>query len=183
MKLKKYWSVNTETKEVNQNEETACFMGGIYHIPCDALLVRPLPKKINYAVIAKDDLSGSYYIEDYRGRIVYSKNDSNIKEEIKELGSLPKGFTLKEPTYEFSKWDINSESWVRDIQSENEYNYKLINENRRYNYSVKVDSLLNEASIKRLLGCESEAEELERRAIKERQNIQQMYPWPLEVKE
>lgn len=170
-----YWTVNPETNEVNQQKNEAIFTGGQYHIPCNALLTEPLPEKQGYAVIAKSDLSGTEYTEDYRKRIVYKKTDkSQLK--IKQLGAIPNGYTALVPQ-QFDEW-INGE-WVRNAKKEHEYYITECDQQRLSEYQQKVDPLLSEAIIKRLMGNNLVADTLEQKALENRAKIQKAYPWPM----
>ena len=55
-----------------------------------------------------------------------------------------------------------------------------ITDARRIDYAKKTDPLLNEASIKRLLGEDEEADALEIEALTLRENIQTEFPYPVE---
>ncbi|MEB3764514.1 hypothetical protein GOU94_18860, partial [Vibrio cholerae] len=69
----------SETREVLA-AVTATFRGGMYHIPKGALTVEPLPPQKGFAVVALDDLSGTEYIEDHRGTVIYDTADCTVSE-------------------------------------------------------------------------------------------------------
>ena len=172
--IKYYYPVSAEN-EVSQLAVVIQKRGGILHIPNGALTVKPLAPKIGFAVIAKNDLSGTEYIRDFRGKEIYSINDrsSHI---ISELGAIKEGWTLDKPTTEFDTW-IN-DAWVTDIQAEFEANINRIDSSRRSLYSSMSDPLISEANIERLQGNESAAVELENQAIAAREKIRTENPWP-----
>ena len=56
--------------------------------------------------------------------------------------------------------------------------HAIVKANRQTAYSKRTDPLLNEARIKRLMGEEDQADNLEIKALEERFKIQAEYPYP-----
>ncbi|MGL4828883.1 MAG: hypothetical protein ACRCXG_06240 [Vibrio sp.] len=166
----------SETREVLA-AVTATFRGGMYHIPKGALTVEPLPPQKGFAVVALDDLSGTEYIEDHRGTVIYDTADCTVSETINELGPIKEGFTDKKPKTRWDKW--NDGEWVTDISAKYIAEFDQVDNLRRHLYFTMVDPLVSEANIKRLQGKEIEAIELERQAIAAREKIQLDHPWPV----
>lgn len=177
MESRFYWSVDYLTKEVSQISTKATFRGGMYHIPKGALTVEPLPPKKGFAVVALDDLSGTEYIEDHRGTVIYDTADCTVSETVNELGPIKEGFTDKKPKTRWDKW-IDGE-WVTDLSAKYIDEFNAIDNTRRSLYSQIVDPLIAEAVVKRLKGNEAEAIELEKQGLAAREKIQLENPWPV----
>ncbi|EOW9460544.1 hypothetical protein ACOCGI_001641 [Vibrio cholerae] len=175
--MQMYWQVDCLTKEVAAKASAAGFRGGMYHIPKGALTVEPLPPKKGFAVVALDDLSGTEYIEDHRGTVIYDTADCTVSETVNELGPIKEGFTDKKPKTRWDKWSDGE--WVTDISAQYIAEFDQVDNLRRHLYFTMVDPLVSEANIKRLQGKEAEAIELERQAIAAREKIQLENPWPV----
>lgn len=68
---------------------------------------------------------------------------------------------------------------VTDISAKYIDEFNQVDNLRRGLYFNMVDPLVSESNIKRLLGKEAEAIELERQAIAAREKIQLDHPWPV----
>lgn len=108
----KYYPLNKDTKEVSQIGVEAITRGGVLHIPVDALKIKPLPEKEGFAVVALADLSGTEYIADFRGEIIYNTEDGTKTKTVIELGEIETGYTLIKPL-PYSTWSGNK--WVQKI--------------------------------------------------------------------
>jgi hypothetical protein len=107
-----YYPVDAITGEAEQTAIEALVRGGMAHIPSNALRKKPLAEKIGFAVIAKADLSGTEYISDHRGKIIYSTADATQTKTVSELGEIEAGWTLEQPL-PFSVWENNQ--WVQQL--------------------------------------------------------------------
>tara|TARA_R110001583_G_scaffold15059_2_gene62455 strand:+ start:19364 stop:19897 length:534 start_codon:yes stop_codon:yes gene_type:complete len=170
-----YYPVSA-TKEVSQVPVVAKTRGGILHIPNGVIMVKPLPPKEGFSVIAKIDFSGTEYILDYRGKKIYSTIDLTQSMIIEELGDIGNGWTFNKPTTEFDTWYEGV--WVTDEQAIFEAKIINIDNVRRSFYSSMSDPLISEATIERLQGNENKAIELENQAIAAREKIRSENPWP-----
>lgn len=168
----KFWTVDERTKEV-----IGCADSDKWNIPRGVLLVEPLPAKFGFVVIALDDLSGTYYIEDHRGTVIYDTADCTVAETVTELGKIKEGFTDKKPKTRWDKW-IDGE-WVTDLSAQYIDEFNAIDNIRRSLYAQVVDPLIAEAVVKRLKGNEAEALELEKQGLAAREKIQLENPWPV----
>ncbi|ENM3789817.1 hypothetical protein AB7O14_003484, partial [Vibrio cholerae] len=166
MEEKFYYQIDRNTKEV-QSKYNAEYRGGLYHIPKGALTVEPLPPKKGFAVVALDDLSGTEYIEDHRGTVIYDTADCTASETVNELGPIKEGFTDKKPKTRWDKW-IDGE-WVTDLSAKYIDEFNAIDNTRRSLYSQIVAPLIAEAVVKRLKGNEAEAIELEKQGLAARE--------------
>ena len=180
---KMYWAVNKETKEINLEPIFPEFRGGVYHIPKDALIIKPLEEKKGFAVLAKLDLNeiaiGSEYIEDNRGKTIYLKSNCNKKSTVRELGLIQDKWTEQIPMSKFDEF-IN-DKWIKNKREEYISKFNEIDNKRRDLYSEIVDPFLQEAQIKRIIKTKSSLEEalnIERQAIFLRKKIQDENPWP-----
>ncbi|MFA0093357.1 hypothetical protein AB4358_23560, partial [Vibrio sp. 10N.261.49.A11] len=77
----KFWKIDAETREVIGSGEA-----NKWNIPRNALLVQPLPPKEGFAVVATIDFKGSKYIPDYRGRTIFSTEDTHQSKHVEYLG-------------------------------------------------------------------------------------------------
>ncbi|EGR4148487.1 hypothetical protein ACSL9B_001630 [Vibrio cholerae] len=171
-----YWPIDCQTKEIQQ-AVLAEYRGGMYHIPKGALTVEPLPPKKGFAVVALDDLSGTEYIEDHRGTVIYDTADCTVSETVNELGPIKEGFTDKKPKTRWDKW-IGGD-WVTDLSAQYIDEFDAIDNIRRSLYVQVVDPLIAEAVVKRLKDNEAEALELEKQGLAAREKIQLDHPWPV----
>lgn len=109
-------------------------------------------------------------------RTIWNCEDGSTKE-IDEQELIPEGWTDKERKTAFDRW-IDGE-WVTDISAKYIDEFNQVDNLRRGLYFNMVDPLVSESNIKRLLGKEAEAIELERQAIAAREKIQLDHPWPV----
>ncbi|MBY8211387.1 hypothetical protein KW541_17145 [Vibrio fluvialis] len=177
MENRMYWTVDVLTKEVSHHSIEAKFRGGIYHVPKEALTIEPLPPKEGFAVIVIDNLSGTEYIEDHRGTVIYDTTDCTLSETVNELGPIKKGFTDKKPKTRWDKWTDGD--WVTDLNEKYIADFDHVDNVRRSRYFTMVDPLVSEANIKRLQSKDAEAIELEQQAVAAREKIQLENPWPI----
>ncbi|MDV2360339.1 phage tail protein [Vibrio cholerae] len=109
-------------------------------------------------------------------RTIWNCEDGSTKE-IDEQELIPEGWTDKERKTAFDRW-MDGE-WVTDISAKYIDEFNQVDNLRRGLYFNMVDPLVSESNIKRLLGKEAEAIELERQAIAAREKIQFDHPWPV----
>lgn len=106
------YNFNKETKEfISKTVATESPLEkGVFLIPANATITKPLDTKENFAVCFNEDKQEWEYIEDNRNKTVYSTitKEASI---VDYLGTIKDGFTLSVPT-EFDKWENNS--WVID---------------------------------------------------------------------
>ncbi|MAD77563.1 MAG: hypothetical protein CML20_22815 [Rheinheimera sp.] len=173
--MNKYWNIDPETREV-LGEVTA----DKWNTPRNVLLTKPLPPKEGCLVIAKEDLSGSEYIEDHRGTTIYDESDCTKSEVVSELGPIKDGFTPDKPLTVFDE-RIDGQ-WVTNESNKYIAEYNQVDDARRAAYFQVVTPLIDEAKIKRDLiktpEAIAEADELEQQAKAARQKIQTENPWP-----
>ena len=176
-----YFQYDKETKIVNHKKVSAFNGSKIPQIPRNALVIEPLPKKKCFVVVACDfDETGrphsTKYLEDHRGKTIYSKTDSTQFEEVQELGQVKEGFTLSGPLTIFDEWIGNQ--WVTNQSNKYIADFNQVDDTRRRLYSTMCDPLMAEAHIKRALGFQSEASNYESQAFAARERIQKENPWP-----
>lgn len=175
-----YWSViDAETKEVSPIEVKADFRGGVYHIPIDALLVKPLPQKNGFVVVALEDLSGTEYVEDHRGVRIYDKSDCSKSETVTDLGEIKEGFTLDKPTTTFDEW--NGTAWVTNQSNKYIAEYDQVDSDRRAAYRNVSDPLYMEALRKEARGLTDDAADFRNQADAAVELIKAEFPWPTQV--
>ena len=108
------YNFNKETKEfISKTVATESPLEkGVFLIPANATIIKPLDTKENFAVCFNKDKQEWEYKEDNRNKTVYSTitKETSI---VDYLGTIKDGFTLSVPT-EFDKWENNS--WVKDIE-------------------------------------------------------------------
>ena len=176
-----YWPICSTTNEVLTGVIPQ-FRGGIYHIPQNSLRIAPLAPKNGFAVIALEDLSGSEYIEDHRGKQVWDKNNATKTEIVNELGKIKDEFTDKEPSTQFDEW-INNE-WTTNESNQYIYKFNQVDNTRRELYTRLVAPFMEEARMKRLINTTEsilDANEIETQALNARLEIQRKHPWPMQV--
>ncbi|MEI6896256.1 MAG: DUF4376 domain-containing protein [Psychromonas sp.] len=119
-----YYPVDATTGEVSQSKMTAQKRGGIAHIPAHALLVAPLAPKSCVVVIANDDLSGTKYIANFRGKTIFDTTNATQSKVVEELGEIEENWTLKQPL-PHSIWQ--SEQWVQQLDLLQDAKHQQIN--------------------------------------------------------
>ncbi len=170
----KYWTIDKETKEVIGSGDT-----DKWNMPRNVLLVEPLPPKEGFVVVAVDDLKGTEYVEEHRGKTVYNKQDSMQSKVVTQLGDIEDGWTLKKPATQFDNWDSQLDDWVTDLQAKYEHDYQQVNSIRGSLYSQIVDRLNSEAEmIRRTEGNEAKASDYEAQANAAYIKIREDNPWP-----
>ncbi|WP_051680523.1 hypothetical protein [Vibrio rhizosphaerae] len=112
----KYWQFDTVTREVSTVATEALKRGGIFHIPANAITVRPREPKSGFAVVAFKNKNGTKYIEDYRGTLITHKTTYSTKVHS-TLGPIPEDWTLK-PRPLHSYWDSDIGDWIIDSASQ-----------------------------------------------------------------
>lgn len=177
-----YYPVDSKTKEILPPVK-AHFRGGLYHIPKNSLRVEPLPHKEGFIVVGVFDedgkVVGSEYLEDHRGKFIYDENNSNVSEEVKNVGSIKEGYTLDKPSTAFDK-RVNG-VWVTDLVAKYHKDYQDVNENREFLYNAQTDSLVNEVKKLEIIGTKANKEEIDllKSRIKElNTKIKEENPWP-----
>ncbi|MFN3014446.1 hypothetical protein ACK1CN_00775 [Vibrio coralliilyticus] len=183
MSDKHYWLWDKETKVVARKAIKAQFRAGQHHIPRSALKVEPKPKKEGFKVIVvlvNGLPTGTEYIEDHIGKVIFDKSDCTEFKSVEKLGAIPDGWTFVEPKTPFDEW-IN-DNWVTNESNKYIAEYNQIDDVRRAAYFQVVTPLIDEAKIKRDLiktpEAIAEADELEQQALAARQKIQTENPWP-----
>lgn len=111
-------------------------------------------EKSGYAIIF--DGTGWGFVEDYRGKNVYSTLDKS-QLTILDLGALPENTTTIEPTGFFDEWD--GTAWIKNEQKEIEQIIKDA-ENKRNNLLSDASSKISYWQTKLLLGLINEDEKL-----------------------
>lgn len=104
-------------------------------IPANATILEP-QNTTNGKTVIFDGSSWSL-IDDYRGRLVYDKSNPNESKEIKELGAIPDGWTLKEPP-EYSVWNVNAQDW--------EYSQELERPDKEASVRSQRDTIVDRVS-------------------------------------
>ncbi|PJC85308.1 hypothetical protein CSW98_15890 [Vibrio sp. HA2012] len=168
----KYWTIDKTTREVVGGGDT-----DKWNMPRNVLLVEPFPEKAGFAVVAMEDLSGTQYIADYRGKIIYSTANPSETKTVTALGEIKSGWTLNKPKTEFDVWKDGE--WVTDKQAQYEDEYQRVNSTRENLYVQIVDRLNNEAEmIRRVEKDEAKAAECEAQADAAYLKIREDNPWP-----
>lgn len=170
-----YWQFNAETKEVNQQALTAIFRGGLFHVPKNSMIIKPLPEKDGFAVLVNDERSETHYVEDNRSTTIFNKIDGTSKT-VSDLGSIPSDYTVLEPTTSFDKWVDGK--WLTDKNDEYQFNYNQVDTIRRALYAAQVDPLLAEAAVKKAMGLEKESADFIQQALALRAKIQKENQFP-----
>ncbi|EKO3474984.1 hypothetical protein NTH41_003734 [Vibrio fluvialis] len=170
----KYWTVDKETREVVGSGDT-----DKWNMPRHVLLVEPLPEKEGYAIIAKSDLSGTEYVVDHRGKVIYNKAKPTESKQVKDLGEIEDGWTLTKPPHQYFTWSEEINDWKVDNQAKYEAEIQQVTNTRESLYVQIVDRLNNEAKmIRRVEGDEVKAAEYEAQADAAYLKIREDYPWP-----
>ena len=170
----KYWTINKENREVIGTGDT-----DKWNMPRNVLLVEPLPEKEGFAVVAIADLKGTEYVADYRGKTMYKKAIPLESKQVKELGEIEVGWTLKEPPHQYVTWCEALNDWQTDTQAKYEEELQLVTNTRVSLYAQIVDRLNNEAQmIRRVEGNEAKAAEYEEQADAAYLKIRADNPWP-----
>ncbi|MEF1256013.1 DUF4376 domain-containing protein [Vibrio sp. M260112] len=104
----RYWTLNNKSLEV-----IGCGDADKWNIPRNVLLIEPLPAREGFALVAKADLSGTEYIEDHRGKTIYSTAKPSESKQVKKLGEIEEGWTLKE-YLPYSIWQNND--WIQQVE-------------------------------------------------------------------
>lgn len=115
-------------------------------------------------------------IEDHRDKIIYNCSDCTQLEVVEKLGAIKEGFTHHEPSTSNDEWINNA--WVTNKSNQHITDVNLVDDARRSLYARVCDPLIAEASIKRLMGYEQEAVDIETQALAARDRIQVDNPWP-----
>lgn len=170
----KYWTIDKETREVIGSGDT-----DKWNMPRNALLVEPLPPKVGFAVVATADLNGSEYVADHRGKTIYNKAKPLESKQVKELGEIEVGWTLKVPPHQYVTWSEELGDWQIDTQSKYEAELQQVANTRESLYVQIVDRVNNEAKmIRRVEGNEAKAAKYEEQADAAYLKIRADNPWP-----
>lgn len=84
----------------------------VYALPAHSLLVLSLSPKEGYAICYSESVNDWIYVEDHRGKTIYSKIDLSERK-VAELGAIPEGYTLLIPA-DNQEWDDENQEW-KDI--------------------------------------------------------------------
>lgn len=110
----KVFNYDKKTKEfISQSEAIKSPLEeDVYLIPANSTKLNPLDPKDGFAVCFDEENEEWDYIEDNRGKTVYSTKD---KQELKVdyLGAIKTGYTFLKPK-QFDKWDETCNSWIED---------------------------------------------------------------------
>lgn len=175
---KYYYPIEVGTNQVLVRVK-AEYRGGIYHVPANALLVEPLPKKDGFVVIALEDLSGTEYLEDHRGLVIYDQQDCCKSETVTELGEIKEGFTSNKPITTFDEW--NGTAWVTNESNKYIAEYDQVDSARRAAYRNVSDPLYMEALRKEARGLTDDAADFRNQADAAVELIKAEFPWPTQV--
>ena len=107
-----YYQIEQNTGIASQLAVNALMRGGVAHVPANSLRVAPLAIKDGFAVVAKADLSGTEYVEDNRGKNIYSTADAAVSNVVSALGEIEVGYTLDKPPA-FAAWENGG--WVQQL--------------------------------------------------------------------
>lgn len=123
----KIYNYNKETKEFTTSTHAteSPLEKGKYIIPANATIKEPLASKDGFAVCFNETKKEWEYIEDNRGKTVYSTSDKT-ESKISYLGVLKDGFTESIPG-QFDKWVDGA--WVEDTVLMNKYENSLLKAN------------------------------------------------------
>lgn len=170
----KYWTINKETREVVGSGDT-----DKWNMPRNVLLIEPLPPKEGFVVVAKTNLSGTEYIVDHRGKVIYNKAKPTESKQVKDLGEIEDGWTLTKPPHQYVTWSDELDDWQVDTQAKYEAEVQQVTNTRESLYVQIVDRLNNEAKmIRRIEGDEAKAAEYESQANAAYIKIRADNPWP-----
>ena len=147
------YNFNKETKEfISKTVATESPLEkGVFLIPANATIIKPLDTKENFAVCFNEDKQEWEYIEDNRNKTVYNK-ETKEESKIDYLGKIKDDVTTLKPG-RFDIWEVDK--WVEDIEAKNKYELQIkINEAKQYlsktdhkfynGYKPKVDEDLVE---------------------------------------
>ena len=109
-----WYRFNPETGEYTNKVQCQKNPKGGYLIPANATPIKPPATGSNKAVVFRDEQW--QFIEDHRGKTVYSKVDK-IGLEIKDLGPIPKTHTEQKPDH-YDDWDEGKNQWVHNSERE-----------------------------------------------------------------
>lgn len=104
-------------------------------IPANATTLAPL--KITKGKTAIFDGSHWSLVDDLRGQLIYDKSNPNESKEVKELGAIPDGWTLKKPP-EYSQWNADNQDW--------EYSQELERPDKEASIRSKRDNIVERVS-------------------------------------
>lgn len=107
----------------NTDTRTGEFINATYEyvvegigLPDYVCLDAPEPVDDEHAIMREGDKWT--YPSDYRGKKIYSKT-TGVESTVTEIGDIPKGFTLLQPTSEFDSW--NGKKWVLDENKQRQH--------------------------------------------------------------
>lgn len=147
-----------------------------YSLPQCALWIQP-PAHDDEIEQCKVDLSSSSWIKEPKPVEVTAYNKQTLQpKQFDDKSLVPDEYTLQQPKTEFDEW-VNDD-FVTNNQNQYEAEKEQVNSTRKALYLSDVDPLISEAQIKRLMGEEMKAQELEQQAIAKRAEIQAGNPWP-----
>ncbi|KLD95811.1 hypothetical protein [Aliarcobacter butzleri] len=86
--------------------------------------IKPLDNKAGYTVCFNEEAKKWEYVEDNRGKIIYSKTTKE-KIEVDYLGKIKEEHTLLVPG-QFDEWDYTQKIWVENEKVKKEYEDSLI---------------------------------------------------------
>lgn len=142
-----YYTYNKETLEVNQVSVSTTRHSKLPEYPRDALLVKPLEPKEGFIVRVCEFVNGrptaTEYSTDFRGKTIYNTAQPSESKQVKELGEIEQGWTLKEsPPH--SIWQGND--WVQQIDllrvaKRNDINQWRADQEANPDEMVTVDSI------------------------------------------
>ncbi|WP_135443874.1 hypothetical protein [Vibrio tasmaniensis] len=179
MSDKHYWLWDKETKVVDHKAIKAQFRAGQHHIPRNALNMEPKPKKEGFKVIVVLDNNlptGTEYIEDHIGKLIFDESDCTQFKQVEKLGSIPDGWTSGEPKTPFDE-RING-VWVTNESNKYIAEYDQVDSARRAAYREISDPLYMEAWRKDSKGLTDEAAAFRQQANAAAGLIQAEHPWP-----
>lgn len=178
-----YYTYKKDTLEVNQTGVSTTRHSKLPEYPRDALLVKPLEPKEGFIVRVCEFVNGrptaTEYIADHRGKTIYNIAKPLESKQVKELGEIEVGWTLKEPPHQYVTWSEALNDWQVDTQAKYEAELQQVANTRESLYVQIVDRLNNEAKmIRRVEGNEVKAAEYEEQADAAYLKIRADNPWP-----
>lgn len=107
----------------NVDSQTGEYQGATYQflpvgvgLPAYAYLDTPKQVEDDHAIVRQGDKW--IYPVDHRGKKIYSIANG-AESTVTEIGDIPNGFTLLQPTSEFDSW--NGKKWVLDKEKQHQY--------------------------------------------------------------
>ena len=77
----------------------------------------PLPEYVKGTEVPQRNKDNSAWsvVKDYRGKRIFSTKASGMSIVVKDLGSIPEGYTLEDPVVSWAVWNSDTNTWDRDV--------------------------------------------------------------------